>query len=73
MNLLLWKEKNMADYFEETFFSPFEGTMKEAFKVLDEIRECHSAEHGWEELDAGLVENPDGSYTPYRRHRKARS
>ena len=62
----------MPDYYEETFFSPFEGTFEEACKVLEEIRKCHPAEDGWEEVDAGLVENPDGSYTPYRRHRRHR-
>ena len=35
--------------FQETFKSAFWGTRDEAQRILEEIRECHSADKGWHE------------------------
>ena len=57
--------------FEETFVSPFEkDTKEEAFKILDNIREAHPAESGWEEISAWIEKLPNGKWRAVRRHRK---
>ena len=65
---------NERDYYIETFRSPFEKeTEKEALKVLQEIRNVHSSEHGWEELEGYIEELSNGKYRAVRKHAKKRS
>lgn len=64
----------MANYFEETFKSPFEKeTRKEAEKVLNEVRRTHSPAYGWEEIYGGVEALPNGRFRAIRIHRKIAS
>ena len=58
-------------YYEETFKSPFEkDTQEEALRVLDAIREVHSAENGWEEINGYVEKLPNGKWRAVRQHKK---
>jgi hypothetical protein len=57
--------------FEETFVSPFQkNTREDANKVLDDIRSCHSKEHGWKEIKGYVEELPNGKFRAVRHHEK---
>lgn len=61
----------MAVY-QETFISPFEKETKgDALRVLTQIRECHPASAGWEEIDGFVEQLPNGKWRAVRHHRKS--
>lgn len=55
--------------FHEVFVSPFEkDTESEALKVLKAIRDLHSEEYGWKEIDGFVERLPNGKYRAVREH-----
>ncbi len=60
-----------TNYFEEIFRSPFEkNTEEDALRVLDQIRACHPAEYGWEEIEGFAEQLPNGKWRAVRHHIK---
>ena len=56
--------------YEETFRSPFGQERKEdAERILNRIREAHTAENGWVELEAGVDQHADGKWYAWRHHK----
>lgn len=61
----------MANFFEETYKSPFETrTREEAERVLNEIRRDYSPAHGWEEIYGGVEALPNGRFRAVRIHKE---
>lgn len=59
------------EVYREVFVSPFEkDTEVDALKVLQEIRECHSAMYGWKEIRGFAEKLPNGKYRAVREHAK---
>ena len=59
------------EVFRETFVSPFQKELKsEAQIALNKIRECHSAEYGWEEKDGYVEQLENGKWRAVRVHIK---
>lgn len=57
------------EVFREVFVSPFEkDTEGEALKVLQAIRDVHSAEHGWKEIRGYVEKLPNGKFRAVREH-----
>ena len=59
--------------FEEVFISPFEkDSQKDAYRVLDDIRQAHPASSGWVEFPekTGVTKLPNGKYRAQRHHAK---
>lgn len=58
----------MSNY-TETFVSPFEKETKgEALRVLQSIRDVHSVEYGWVELEGFVEQLPNGKWRAVRVH-----
>lgn len=59
------------EVYQEVFVSPFEkDTEGEALRVLQEIRNSHSAMYGWKEIRGFVQELPNGKYRAVREHAK---
>ncbi len=57
------------EVFREVFVSPFEKeTEGDALKVLQAIRDVHSAEYGWKEIRGFVEKLPNGKYRAVREH-----
>lgn len=61
----------VAETFREVFISPFEkDTEGDALRVLQAIREAHSATFGWVEIRGFVEQLPNGKWRAVRVHEK---